>query len=95
VKVAVEPESPTVPETGAEPVSRKVLVVTVDALTSSEKVAWTAVVVAMPADPFAGITAATVGGIASGTGPVVNDQVYSEASGLPARSFTPAVTRAV
>jgi hypothetical protein len=95
VKTAVEPLSVTVPDTEPAPVTRNVPVVTVDAFTSSENVASMVVVGATPAAPFPGMMATTVGGVVSGTGPVVKDQMYSEASGFPARSFTPAVTRAV
>ncbi len=44
------------------------------------------------AAPFAGLTAVTVGGVLSGAGDVVKDDVKLAAMALPATSITPAVT---
>src|SRR5689334_3864411 len=76
-------------------VRMKVVFVSVAFVIASEKVADTAESSATPVAASAGETADTVGGVVSGTGPVVKLQVKSAASGLPAESSTPVVTVAV
>ena len=76
--------------------SRTVAVVTDEARSASLKITLTAAAGLTPTAPPAGVTPTTVGGVVSAS--VVNDQLASEASALPARSFTPAeppVTTAV
>ena len=60
----------------------------VAALSASEKVPVTVVPVATPVAPAAGTVAMTVGGVVSALA-VVNDQLTSAASGLPATSVMP------
>jgi hypothetical protein len=63
-------------------------VIVADAI-ASLNVAVTVVAAETPAAPFTGVTLVTVGGVTSAA--VVNDQVMSAASALPAASFTPLV----
>ena len=65
------------------------VVVSVAALTASEKVAVGAVAAGWPVAPFAGVKPVTVGGVVSTAAAVVNVQVTSAARRLPARSATP------
>jgi hypothetical protein len=59
------------------------------AVIASLKVAVTAVVVAIPVAPLAGLTLLTVGGVVSAAAAVVKDHVKVAARALPAKSFTP------
>lgn len=96
--VAVLPLMLTRPPMAAPPeigVKVKVVFVSVEFVIASEKVADTAEFSATPVAASAGETAETVGGVVSGTGPVVKFQVKSAASALPAESWTPVVTVAV
>lgn len=75
LKVAVVPESVTVPGTLVDPCfKRKVPVVTVDGSTASLNVAATDAERETPVAPFTGLVEATVGGVVSDAGPVENDQ---------------------
>ena len=56
-------------------------------MTASLNTTLTAVVVATPVAPDAGLTDVTVGGVVSV--PVVNDQTKSAARALPLESLTP------
>lgn len=73
----------------------KLAVVRVAFVIASEKVADTEEFSATPVAPFAGDVADTVGGVVSGTGPVVKFQVKFAASVLPAESVAPVVMVAV
>jgi hypothetical protein len=74
-KVAVVPESVTVPATPAVPrFRRKVAVVTVEALNVSLNVAETVEETGTAVAPFTGEVDATVGGVVSGAALVVNVQ---------------------
>src|SRR5580765_161914 len=73
----------------------KVVFVSVALVIASEKVADTEELRATPVAASAGEMDETVGGVVSGTGPVVKLQVKSAASGLPAESSTPVVMVAV
>jgi hypothetical protein len=95
VKVAVKSVNVTAPATCPPPFSSvRVEVDTVAASTASENVARTVVLSATPVSPGRGATETTVGGVVSGAGSVVKDQMKSEARAFPARSCTP-VRRAV
>ena len=87
----------TVPVTAAPPVfaSVKLVVVSVELLIASEKVADTEAFSATPVAAFAGDVESTVGGVVSGATPVVNCQVKLAASALPAASFAAVVMVAV
>lgn len=98
VNVAVLPLTPTRPPMAAPPevcARVKVVFVSVEFVIASEKVADTEEFSATPLAPSAGEVAETVGGVVSGTGPVVKVQEKLAASGLPAESWTPVVTVAV
>jgi hypothetical protein len=76
--VAVVPVTFTVPVTGVPPLvvaSVKLAVVSVELSIGSEKVADTEEFSVTPVALFAGEVADTVGGVVSGTGPVVNCHV--------------------
>ena len=78
VNVAVLPLTPTEPLTGVpELVTTKVnvAVVSVALFIGSENVAVGAILSATPVAPFKGVVDSTVGGVVSGGGAVVNDQV--------------------
>jgi hypothetical protein len=70
----------------------KVAALIVDELMASLNVMETVAVVGTFAAPFAGLTALTVGGVVSGAGDVVKDDVKLAAMALPATSITPVVT---
>jgi hypothetical protein len=88
--VAVEPLTDNEAETAAPPLLRrtKLVPVTLAGAIGSLKVADNVVPTLTFVAPAAGVTAETVGAVVSGAA-VVNDQVKSEASAFPARSFTP------
>ena len=65
------------------------MVVTVDALSASENVAVGRTETGTPVAPPAGLDPVTVGGVVSGAAAVVNVQVASAASRLPAVSAMP------
>ena len=77
VKVAVVPLTFTVPVTEAPPVfaSVKLVVVSVELVIGSEKLADTEEFSVTPVALFAGEVEDTVGGVVSGAAPVVNCQV--------------------
>ena len=62
-----------------------------DSLNATETMLFTAA----PVEPFAGLTAATAGGVVSGRAPVVKLQAKLPASAFPARSCAPVVSDAV
>ena len=97
VNVAVLPLTFTVPLTAAPPVvaSVKLVVMSVELSIASEKVADTEAFSVTPVAPLSGEVEDTVGGVVSGTGPVVNCQVKLAARGLPAASFAAVVMVAV
>jgi hypothetical protein len=65
-----------------------VLVEIVLGLMSSLKVTVTAVLIATPEAPLAGLTATTVGGVVSNAAAVVKDEVKVAARAFPAKSLT-------
>jgi hypothetical protein len=73
----------------------KLALVSVAFVIASEKVADTEEFSATPIAPFAGDVADTIGGVVSGTAPVVKFQLKSAASALPAESVAPVVMVAV
>ena len=98
VNVAILPLTPTVPVIVAPPAAglRVMLAVfNVEFVIGSEKVADIEEFVATPVATFAGDVVDTVGGVVSGAAAVVNCQVKSAASALPAASVTPAAMVAV
>jgi hypothetical protein len=95
VNVAVLPLTFTVPVTATPLASVKLAVVSVEFVIGSEKVADTEELSATPVAPFAGDVEDTVGGVVSGTGPVVNCHVKLAARGLAAASFAAVVMVAV
>ncbi len=91
VNIAVLPLTFTVPVTVAPPALGcrvKLAVLSVELVIASENVADTEVFVATPVVPLAGEVADTVGGVVSGATAVVNCQVKSVPSALPAASVT-------
>jgi hypothetical protein len=97
VNVAVLPVMLTRPPIAvpSEAARVKLAVVRVEFLIASEKVADTEEFSATPVSAFAGDMADTVGGVVSGTAPVVKFQVKLAASALPAESIAPVVMAAV
>jgi hypothetical protein len=97
VNVAVVPVAFTVPVTAAPLVfaSVKLAVVSVELVIGSEKVADTEEFSVTPVALFAGEVKDTVGGVVSGTGPVVKCQMKLATSALPAASFAVVVMVAV
>ena len=98
VKVAVLPLTFTVPVTVAPPpvgLRVKLAVFSVEFVIASEKVADTEEFSATPVAAFAGNVADTIGGVVSGAAAVVNCQLKSAPSILPAASVTPASMVAV
>ena len=89
VAVNVTPSYETVAGTCTPPASLRstVTAVTLDASIASLNVADTAVAIATFVAPLAGVLTTTVGSVTSSS--VVNDQLASPASALPATSFTP------
>jgi hypothetical protein len=98
INVAVLPLMLTRPLVAApsEVVTRvKLVVVSVEFVIASEKVADTEEFSATPLAAFAGDVADTIGAVVSGTVPVVKFQMKLAASALPAESFAPVVMVAV
>ena len=92
-KVAVVPVTAMLP--AAVGLNEKVAVVTVAGSIGSLKVAVTAEESATPAAPLVGFVAVTMGGVVSGTAPVVKVHTRLLASGFPAKSLMPVVSVAV
>ena len=98
VNVAVLPLTFTVPVTCVPPevvASLKLVVVSVELVIASEKVADTGEFSAMPAAALAGFVAETVGGVVSGAAAVVKLQVKFANSAFPAASLAAVVIVAV
>ena len=98
VNVAVLPLMFTPPLIAALPevvIRVKLAVVNVALVIGLEKVADIEEFSATPVATLAGAVADTVGGVVSGTAPVVKFQVKLAANGLPAESFAPVVMVAV
>ena len=98
VNVAVLALIPTAPLTGAPELATtrvNVEVVSVALLIGSENVAIGAILSATPVAPLIGDVASTVGGVVSGGGAVVNDQLKADTNALPAASRAPVVMDAV
>jgi hypothetical protein len=95
VNLAVLPLTVTVPATGTLPASEKLAVVSVELFIASENVADREELSATPTAPFCGEIADTVGGVVSGTAPVVKFQMYGVDKALPAKSSAAVVMVAV
>src|SRR5207302_654838 len=74
------------------PVTLKLAVVIVNGSIASLKVALMVWLIGTAVAPLAGTVALTVGGVVSGVAPVVELQLKSVASALPARSLDPVLT---
>ena len=93
VKVAVLPVSATVPVTEELPACRvKVVVLMVEGLIASLKVALIELFNATPVWLLVGFVEVTVGGVVSAPAAVVKDQLWFAGSEFPATSLAPVVT---